>query len=197
MSARPEPLQAATQVSHRIGAPAPGAGCRYAALVQSFGHSFARRDAFALQRRDRAGHGSRKGVCVRQPDRKTAQAGFLRQRLAAPPHDQPARRQGHQRRRLPGATVGTLTGSRCFAIARFWCLEPEPRQATPQQNDRNGGPAPTTGRRHRALVQCLRHCGCRRNPFALQRRDRAGHVARKGVCVRLNGRLTSQASRPI
>ena len=30
-------------------------------------------------------------------------------------------------------------------------------------------------------------------PLALQRRDRAGHAARKGVCPRLKGRLTSQA----
>ena len=50
--------------------------------------------------------------------RNTSPASFHRWWLAAP-HNQPARRHGHQRRRrLLPATLGTLTGSRCFAIAR-------------------------------------------------------------------------------
>ncbi len=77
---------------------------------------------------------------------------------------------------------------------RLRSLEPELLQAAPQQNDRNGGPAPTTGRRHRALVQRFRHRGARRDACALQLRDRAGQGSRKGVGVRLNSRLTSQAS---
>jgi hypothetical protein len=52
----PEPLQATTQRTHRLGVLAPRAGRRHTALVESFGHRVARRDAFALQGCDRAGH---------------------------------------------------------------------------------------------------------------------------------------------
>ena len=79
-------------------------------------------------------------------------------------------------------------------IVAFASLEPEPLQAAPQVDHRTGIPAAAAGRRNAALVQCLGHRVARHDALALQLRDRAGHVARKGVCPRLNGRLTSQAS---
>jgi hypothetical protein len=58
-------------------------------------------------------------------------------------------------------------------------------QATPQNKDHLGAPAPTAGRRHTALVQGFGHRRARRDALALERRDRAGHAAREGVCLRL------------
>ena len=74
----PKPLQATPQVDHRPVVPAPGADRRNTALVQSFGHRVVRRDAFALQRRDRSGHGLREGVGPRPSGRSTAPASFHR-----------------------------------------------------------------------------------------------------------------------
>ena len=82
LSLEPEPLQAAPQVNHRTGIPAFAAWRRHAELVQGFGHRVARRDAFALQRCDRAGHGSRKGVGPRLNGRMTSQASFRRNSAA-------------------------------------------------------------------------------------------------------------------
>ena len=82
LSLEPEPLKAAPQVNHRTGIPAFAAWRRHAELVQGFGHRVARRDAFALQRRDRAGHGSRKGVGPRLNGRTASQASFHRKGAA-------------------------------------------------------------------------------------------------------------------
>ena len=83
-----------------------------------------------------------------------------------------------------------------WAVRPLWSLEPEPLEATPQVNHRMGVPASEAGRGNTALVQSFGDRGARRDALALQRRDRAGHAARKVVCPRPLGRTTSQAIFP-
>ena len=77
---------------------------------------------------------------------------------------------------------------------RWVTLKPEPLQAALQRNDLVASQRPERAVATPRAFRCLCHCVRRRDAFALQLRDRAGHAARKGVGPRLNGRAAMPAS---